>query len=589
MSTRLSRHGLFAVMVALVLFPVVVTVIAVIGGHWHPASDNALEVLRIRDVGGRHTPLTGPQSRFGWDHPGPLLFWLLAPALRIGGDSGVLVGVACINAAALVAALFLAHRRGGQSFAVLVAISLLLFLRAFGPSLLIDPWNPWVALLPFVVYMLLAWSVAERDFAALPWLVLVGSFLVQTHVGYLPLVVGVAVATAALAFVQPAEVRHRGRDASEPRALRRYGLIAVVVAVVAWFGPVLQQLRGHPDNLGDIVAYFRAAEAPGLGLSYGFGLLGRELPLAWVRGDDVGVLGFVIPASTIPSILLLAAALVTGVLAWRRGVPGACRLAILVVCGAIVGVFASARITGVAGAYLLRWWWVLGALLWCSLAWSAWCASSGTCFSAIARSRRWVAIAVLAAATALVAWDARTVRVPQQQFSTTLGRLGPPTRAKLSHDRRYLVRWIDTRDLGAVGVGMYLALAEHGFDARVERDFARPFGAWRVAAPGETDATIAVVSGDDLEGVGSAPGVEVLARYDPLDAAERQRARELVAAIRARLEPPTPLHLTAVDSVIGRASLIGAGADRADVGALAALRRKGLEYAVLLSPESNQR
>src|SRR5256885_896506 len=92
-----SRAGVYGLLVVLVLVPLVVTLIALIGTHWHPSSDDAIEVLRIRDVGGRHTPLTGAPSRFGWDHPGPSLFWILAPFRWVAGHTGVLVGVVCIN------------------------------------------------------------------------------------------------------------------------------------------------------------------------------------------------------------------------------------------------------------------------------------------------------------------------------------------------------------------------------------------------------------------------------------------------------------------------------------------------------------
>src|SRR4051812_34887712 len=197
------RIGLFAVVVVLVVLPLIVAVASLIGTHWHASGDDALELLRIREVGSRHMPLTGAQSRFGWNHPGPLLFWGLAPFNWAFGPSGVLVGVGLLNAAALVATLFIARRRGGLAFVVVLGIAMLALLRALGSIVLIDPWNPWVAVVPFLLYLLLAWSVAERDYGALPALVAVGSFLAQTHVGYAPLVLGAGGIAGMLAFVGP--------------------------------------------------------------------------------------------------------------------------------------------------------------------------------------------------------------------------------------------------------------------------------------------------------------------------------------------------------------------------------------------------
>src|SRR3954451_18045644 len=331
---RLSGVSAFGLLVVVTLLPLIVTLISLIGTHWHPATDQALEVLRIRDIGGRHTPLTGVQSRFGWDHPGPLMFWLLAPFRWAAGDTGVLVGVACINGAAIVAALVLARRRGGLPFAVLLGVALLLLLRSLGLDLLIDPWNPWVAVLPFLLYMLLAWSVADRDLVALPALAGVGSFLVQTHVGYLPLVVGAGATAGVLALL-------RGRD--EPKlargTVRKWVAIAGGVALVLWLAPLIQQITGTPGNLGEILRYFRDPYERTLGGSYAFGVMGRELgvPGPWITGNDSGALGFTFTARTTTALVMLAAALGLGFLAWRLRHNSEARFAWLMVATAWFG------------------------------------------------------------------------------------------------------------------------------------------------------------------------------------------------------------------------------------------------------------
>ena len=92
--------AVFVGLVALTLAPLIAAAVSLLGRHWHPASDLAIQLLQIDDVGGRHTPLTGVHSRYGWDHPGPLLFWLLAPFDWLFGTTGILVGVAVLNAAA---------------------------------------------------------------------------------------------------------------------------------------------------------------------------------------------------------------------------------------------------------------------------------------------------------------------------------------------------------------------------------------------------------------------------------------------------------------------------------------------------------
>ena len=130
-----SKVAAVALAVAAILFalPLLVAIVSLIGYHWYPASDLALEVLRIGDVGGRHTPLVGVQSRFGWEHPGPLMFWLFAPFNWLFGQTGLLAGAAFFNAAALVGSLVVAWRRGGLALLALVAVVGALLTQRSGP------------------------------------------------------------------------------------------------------------------------------------------------------------------------------------------------------------------------------------------------------------------------------------------------------------------------------------------------------------------------------------------------------------------------------------------------------------------------
>jgi hypothetical protein len=146
------------------------------------------------------------------------------------------------------------------------------------------------------------------------------------------------------------------------------------------------------------------------------------------------------------------------------------------------------------------------------------------------------------------------------------------------------VTFVDTRDLGAVGVGTYLDLADRGFTVKVPRAFGHAFGSWRVARDGAVDGTIAIVSGDSLDTFRPAPGALQVARYDPLSAADRGRVQELERSIRAHAGPDGSLQPNAVDSLFGRATLARAGVDAATIDALRQLRRPGLPYEAWLIP-----
>src|SRR2546421_6287343 len=109
-------------------------------------------------------------------------------------------------------------------------------------------------------------------------------------------------------------------------------------------------------------------------------------------------------------------------------------------------------------------------------------------------------------------------------------------------DRRYLVKWVNSDALGAVGVGTFLQLAERGFHVRVSPEFGRAFGSWRVARPDEGDGTIDIVSSDSSPAFETPAGAKGLAaRDDPLTAADRRRAQAIEREIRAHSRPNGPL------------------------------------------------
>ena len=134
---------LVAIGIATLAIPFVAIVAIALTRPWAPASDLALMELRTHDVGGPHTPLIGAYSRFGWNHPGPLGFWLLALPYRLAGARpvGMLVGTAVLHAAAVAGCLVLARRRGGWGLCGLVALGLAVIIRGDGAGFLVQFWN----------------------------------------------------------------------------------------------------------------------------------------------------------------------------------------------------------------------------------------------------------------------------------------------------------------------------------------------------------------------------------------------------------------------------------------------------------------
>jgi len=194
---------LFPTVSAAVVAPLVVAVLAQRNAHWHPVYDLAMTELRVRDVGGRHTPLIGLQGRIGptGSHPGPLSFYLLAPVYRLLGSSAFALQAASatFHAGAAITALLVARRRGDGRIVIGVGIVLLLLIQGYGLGPLTEPWNPHLPVLWFVAFLVAVWSVLEGDLVMLLPAVFAGSVCAQTHVPYLAVALGLGGVVALVA------------------------------------------------------------------------------------------------------------------------------------------------------------------------------------------------------------------------------------------------------------------------------------------------------------------------------------------------------------------------------------------------------
>ena len=139
------------------------------GGHTAFA-DRALMELRIRDVG-LHPVTIGLYSRDGWAHPGPFVYYLLAVPYRLLGlrherADGRLADHQRRRGGGAWASI--AKRVGGLGAALVVLVAASAVARALGMELLVDPWVCWITVLPFGVFCLLTWAMADGRIWALP-------------------------------------------------------------------------------------------------------------------------------------------------------------------------------------------------------------------------------------------------------------------------------------------------------------------------------------------------------------------------------------------------------------------------------------
>ncbi|HYL51108.1 MAG TPA: hypothetical protein VEZ15_04000, partial [Acidimicrobiia bacterium] len=435
-----------AALVAVLSIPLVIALVVLHQPRWYPLLDWAQTEIRVRDVISSHPPLIGLAGRIGpfgvngGSHPGPLSFYALWPFWRLFGASayGLQVGNVALDIAAIGLSLWIAFRRGGAVLALSIAVVLAVLLRAYGPFMLTSPWNPYLPVLWWFVFLLAAWSLLAADFAMLPVAAFAGSFCVQTHISYLGLIGGLGVLV--LGTITYSLFRRR-YDPVSRRKLRRWGAVAVGLFVVFWTPPVIDQAVHSPGNITVIREYFGSPPDPPIGLRDGldalltqlnpFKLFGAQL----VRdGNQRSVSG-----ATWPGALLVLAWAASVVAAWRLRERLLLRLDVVLAAALALGLVSASRIFGNVWFYLLLWAWILAALLLFAIAWTLVAFIRTRLDDARAAKLAGAGVAVLVtgmlAATAVFASSASHVNVMSPRLNAELGALTPPTVAELAQIR----------------------------------------------------------------------------------------------------------------------------------------------------------
>lgn len=527
-------------LVTLALLVPLVTALVVLGRqHWYPAGDMAQAELHLRGFL-RHPPLVGAAGRIGTledqgSHPGPSMWLALYPVYRLLGATsfGLMASVTALHIASIVGIVLVARRRGGIGLVLALVPVLAVVVRASGPAFFTEPWNPWVAVLPFLLFLLLVWGSADGDLVLGPLAVLVGVHCVQSHVGYLVLVVGLLGLLVLWLGWRAWRDPHADR-----RALLRWLAVASAVGLVLWVPPLVDQLVRTPGNLGILWRHFTNPTEPYIGL-------GGALK---AYAGEVNLLGpWVVGRGHLPSSSPNLAGFLGLVALWGSGVVVAARrkdrpvllLHAVLAATSVIGILAMSRIFGPFFDYVVRWLWPLAALVVATSIWSIARAVAATHGTDPARTAR-VAVAASVAAT-LVLSAVATVQfagraeLSGEPDSRVVGGLVPQITPGLSQDDRYLVRWIDPVALGAVGFGTVLELEREGYRPGVDRWARAGALPHRELAEADADGVLYVVLGPQIERWRARPDATELGAFDPRTPAEAERSAVLRALVEQQL------------------------------------------------------
>ena len=523
-----SRLVAAAVLGALLLPLAVSALRGVLDDPPAPSGDVALIELRVRDVGGQ-TPLLGSYGRYGFNHPGPLLFYVLAVPYRLLGArfAGLEVGTLTLGALAIAAVAWVALRRGGLPLLLWAALLLAVLVRGVGPAWIANPWEPHGLLLPCAALVLLAFDAAAGRWWTLPLVAGTASLLAQAQATLLPF--ALALGAFALAGVVWRAVRSPGDRGPALRALAA----SAALTGVLWTPTVIEQLTRDPGNLRAMVRSLDRPD-PVLGLADGIRLVAIQLG---ARGPWMGWstpldgFGLTVDPGGAPLVPLGAVALLVAlVVGLRRRLPAGL-LAAAAALAAVVGALSLSRLLGPVFIWIPQWTRVLGFACWLAVGWVAACA-----LPASVRHRvRAPLVAVLLVATLGLSVVNTVEAATEDRVDDPVGRVV----AGLVEDAAPAVEALEEPVLvsttaepavvfgGAVGLeSLVLALERTGLGTLVAVELADHYGPER-AHPERATAELRLA----LEASPVPPGYEVVARADPLTVAQREERSRLLRSI----------------------------------------------------------
>ena len=323
--------------------------------------------MRVRSVAGAHPPLIGLPGRIGTSahpgsHLGPISFYLLWPIYRIFGSTSwsLQLATATLQIVAIALTLWMALRRRGIALLLGFSVALVALVGFFGPLVLTEPWNPYLPVLWWVTFLVAVWVCTCGDVVGPPVAAVAGALCLQTHISYAGLVPALVVVAAVVVGIRIVR-----RQLTWSAAGTWSAAIAVVVTIVAWLPPLVEQLRHSPGNLGIAVSYFSDPPTQVLGASDGINVL-----LVHLNPWNVLALHNVVTGSIVPGLIVLGVWLASSIVAIVRRTSELILLDVVIATALVIGAVSTARIFGPVSYYLVLWAWGLLAVMLVATGWA---------------------------------------------------------------------------------------------------------------------------------------------------------------------------------------------------------------------------
>ena len=556
-----------------VILPGIVAVLSMVGVDWYPTGDISHTELMLRSFPS-HPPLIGVAARVGDDinnqgsTPGASMAYLMLPVylLFLRTSFALLLSTLIVHIAAIVGALYVTKKIAGIKAVVFLAFVLAVMVRSLAPDFFLEPWNVWLPVFAFALFLLLIWGVALGRHAMLPAAVGVGFFCLQTHISYVPMVIGLLVlATVWTIYLsrRPAHPTVLAIDVDSSKVLPMAGWKrsigwSVMIGGLMWIPPVIEQTRPGTGNLRRLWEHFSDPPTDTVGLKAAVKAMMGELNLAgpFLTGSNRA-------PTDAPNLVGFAAFVIVVLVGmWaayaRRDRAVATLQAVMAVATAI-GLVATARIFGTFYDYVIRWMWIL-AVIWLAVSlWAIalWWRDSGS-LRRLGPRTGFVAGAIVALAVVNGAVSSVGAEPPGRNDSRLVGGLAPQLDLMLASSNDYLLRWHDPAALGGPGFGLLLEMEKRDVRLFVDSWAGAAARQHRVRAESDVDSVLWLVTGaENIATFARRNDAVKIASFDPRSAAEQVESDRLRTAIEAEmLALGHPEWITLLDSQYGHLQIL---------------------------------
>jgi hypothetical protein len=329
--------------------------------------DDATLETRVVNAG-RDVQYLGPYSRFGWNHPGPLYFYILLPFYKLFsmGTQSLYVGAAFINIISVLVLLFLLYKSENNYFFFFTAFFFSLYIYGFlGLHVFRNTWNPHVTILPFAAFIFVSTHLSRGNLKVLPLSILFSSFVLQTHVAYAPAVVVIFLVSILLYILEKLRGEKKIKSLFSTDILK-ITAISAGLFIILWILPIIEALKNPPGNLLKLIYYFSHSKVTH-GISEAAAAVSNITNVPLIKffnflspGMELSSKSLLIMLFLLQVLLVIAA----GIYHWTAKRKYQFNLLVFGLSGLIVSVISVTKITGEIHGYLIQWMSVIGFINW---------------------------------------------------------------------------------------------------------------------------------------------------------------------------------------------------------------------------------